>query len=398
MRKAVDQTKFNIADSFKFVQKLKDVTVPPDHILISLDVVGLFTCIPFDLLIELIERKWENIEPHTTMNLDIFKEAVNICAKSSYFQYDGKFYIQEIGFPMGSAASLPFSDFMIEDCLESCCEKLPFDIPFIFKYVDDLIACIPRNRAIETLSCFNSYHPNIRFTIEVEKEGKLPYLDTLMMRHDDGSIDTKWYKKPCATGRMISFLSTHPMHQKINTAKNFAVRVANLTTLEDPKWITDTIWKGLRSNDYPISLIKNWTREALRLRAQTQMIVNNLPAADPEGKIYKSMLYVPELTQQIGKIAVKRNPLIVVSGKPIKTTSAIFSQLKDKRELHHRSDVIYSFSCLDCPTTRYYGKTHQLVVQRMKQHQLLNKNWRSAGSCRESPERQKKRSWPRRRP
>lgn len=177
IRATIDQTHFNIKNSFDFVKTIKDKTIPDGYVMISFDVVSLFTCMPFSLLMELIAKKWREIAEHTRMSKDIFIEAVNLCANTSFFQLDGKFYKQKVGFPMGGSASSPFADFIMEDCLEVSCKKLPFHLPFIFKYVDDLWLSVPADQVDLTRNVFNLYNPSIQFTSVVEENFRLPYLD-----------------------------------------------------------------------------------------------------------------------------------------------------------------------------------------------------------------------------
>lgn len=43
-------------------------------------------------------------------------------------------------------------------------------------------------------SDIQSIHPKIKFTIEIENQNKIPFLDILLIRNDGNSIITKWYK------------------------------------------------------------------------------------------------------------------------------------------------------------------------------------------------------------
>jgi len=56
--KNISVTDSHLNNSFDLVQKLKDIHVNDDYILISLDVVSLFTNIPIDLAIESVSKRW----------------------------------------------------------------------------------------------------------------------------------------------------------------------------------------------------------------------------------------------------------------------------------------------------------------------------------------------------
>ncbi|KAI4473823.1 hypothetical protein M0804_015149, partial [Polistes exclamans] len=105
---------------------------------------------------------------------------------------------------------------------------LPFPVPFLKVYVDDVITAIPRDRMDQTLKTFNTVNNKIQLTIEVENNGTLPFLDMNIKRNEDGSIVTNWYVKPTSSGRCINYNSNHPMSQKIRIIKGLLFRALTL--------------------------------------------------------------------------------------------------------------------------------------------------------------------------
>ena len=65
----------------------------------------------------------------------------------------------------------------------------------------------------------NSIHQNIQFTLEMEKNGQIPFLDILIQREIDGSLSSSAYRKPTTNDRYLDFKSNNPIVHKINTAK-----------------------------------------------------------------------------------------------------------------------------------------------------------------------------------
>ena len=61
---------------------------------------------------------------------------------------------------------------------------------------------------------------NIKFTYEEESEGSLPFLDTLMVRKEDGTIKLIVYQKKTHTDQYLNFSSHHRLHQKLVVIKN----------------------------------------------------------------------------------------------------------------------------------------------------------------------------------
>jgi len=53
----------------------------------------------------------------------------------------------------------------------------------------------------------NSRHPNIRFTMEKERNRKLPFLDVLIDNSDTNSFLTRVYRKKTFTGLLTNYFS-----------------------------------------------------------------------------------------------------------------------------------------------------------------------------------------------
>ena len=56
----------------------------------------------------------------------------------------------------------------------------------------------------------NQQHQNIRFTKEEEKNGMLAFLDVLVRRESDGSLQTSVYRKPTFSGLYLKWSSFVP--------------------------------------------------------------------------------------------------------------------------------------------------------------------------------------------
>jgi len=76
---------------------------------------------------------------------------------------------------------------------------------FFYRYVDDIFMIIPKAKVDLMLASFNSYHPRLKFTCEMEKDNTLNFLNTSVIRTDNGSLVTNWYRKPTFSGRYINF-------------------------------------------------------------------------------------------------------------------------------------------------------------------------------------------------
>ncbi|XP_024874672.1 uncharacterized protein LOC112456404 [Temnothorax curvispinosus] len=194
---------------------IRGVTVGDGDVLISLDVTSLFTNIPKDLVLKAIEERWNYITTKTDLSLPQFLSAVDLILSSTSFMFNGQFYEQIFGSPMGSPLSPILADMVMEDLEKHCIQRLSFRISFFKRYVDDIFAVVPESGIGELLDSFNNYHDRLKFTYEMESNGKLSFLDTTVIR-EGGSLLTNWFRKPTFSGRYINYFSNHPMKYKIN--------------------------------------------------------------------------------------------------------------------------------------------------------------------------------------
>ncbi|XP_055522825.1 uncharacterized protein LOC129717004 [Wyeomyia smithii] len=220
-------SKYNISDSFREIYQHHHA---PDYVIVSFDFVSLFTNVPQDLIMQTIIYRWPSIKEKTSINLNLFPEMVEFCLKCSYFQFRGKYYLQQTGTAMGSPLSPFLADMVMEDLICNAARKLSFTPPVLKKYVDDLILALPKQETLNTLGIFNDFHPNLQFTMEEDSNGALPYLDTKVIRSAQQTLSKECYSKPIASGCLLNFHSFHPLSMKINVASNFIQRVTSLTT------------------------------------------------------------------------------------------------------------------------------------------------------------------------
>ena len=65
----------------------------------------------------------------------------------------------------------------MDDLETECIKKLNFKPTIDFRYVVDIVLCIPRNSNDHTLNTFNEYDKNLQFTVEVAQNRSISFLD-----------------------------------------------------------------------------------------------------------------------------------------------------------------------------------------------------------------------------
>jgi hypothetical protein len=99
-------------------------------------------------------------------------------------------------------------------------------------------------------------HKNLKLTPTFEDNTQINFLDILITRKkNDLSINI--YRKPTTTDITISYLSNHPMEQKIAAYRFYTSRMTEFPLNKENKrkeW--DTIRKIARNNNFPQDIIK----------------------------------------------------------------------------------------------------------------------------------------------
>lgn len=212
---------YNVPHAREVLKRVKKVKIPDDQVLVLFDVVNCFGNIPAKMAIELVERDFEKVALHTKIPKKIFINLLSFCMlECNHFVFEGKHYQLLLGMFMGSSLAPILVERAIEEAISSSLKTVGLTPIFWLNYVDDHLSPIPRalvNRLHEEL---NAFDPHIKFTIEVETNNCINFLDVTLVR-EGARISYKSYSKPIASNRLINYFSAHPAHMKNNTTKAF---------------------------------------------------------------------------------------------------------------------------------------------------------------------------------
>lgn len=371
----VASLKYGLKDSFEFIDKLQGIRLTNNYILISLDVVSLFTNVHKDLINQIIEERWDVIREYVKLDKETLLELINYCFDSGYFIFEGNYYLQEEGCAMGSPASPSIAMIGVDYVIEKALTKLSFDIPVLTAYVDDLFMTIPADKSDIILTVFNSIDSKIQFTLEEEVSGKLPYLDVLVWRTEEGSLVTSWFRKSYNSGRILNYNSNHPLSQKLGVVQGFLNRAIRLSHDSKVEESVDMVRRLLLSNNYPISTIRKCEKiTSERIKNKIGGNTNRLQWS------FSRFPYVCGLSPRIGNLFRQTNCKLVFYN--ISKVKNLYSQLKDKIKKEDRSSLVYR---IPCSCGRWYvGQTRQKLKKRTAQHksdcriESYNKNNKTA--------------------
>ena len=94
---------------------------------------------------------------------------------------------------MGSSVSTVTANLYMESFEEQPITTSSYETRIWKRYVDDTFTILDRGKVDDLLQHLNNQQPSIRFTMETEKDNKLAFLDTVVLREPDSRLTTRVY-------------------------------------------------------------------------------------------------------------------------------------------------------------------------------------------------------------
>ncbi|GJQ88541.1 hypothetical protein Trydic_g20125, partial [Trypoxylus dichotomus] len=158
----------------------------------------IFINVPLEEILEIIKQQLipKRLQP------DLINLA-RLCLTSTYFLWNGEFYEQASGAAMASPLSPVIPDIFMEAFEYEAIESSRMKPKCWYRYVDDTFVIWPNGpRTLEEFpQHINRQHANINFTMEIEEDGNLPFLDVLVERTYSNKLGHSVYRKKTHTNR-----------------------------------------------------------------------------------------------------------------------------------------------------------------------------------------------------
>ena len=368
----VGLTDHHVKNSGQFARFITSQTLADTDVLVSFDVVSLFTRVPTARALQVSRDRLENdptLAERTCLSVDNICDLLSLCLDATYLTFEGKVYRQIHGTAMGSPVSVVVANLVMEDIEQKALSTFHTPPRFWRRYVDDTCTALPLDVVDSLHQHLNSVDPSIQFTVEKENGGQLPFLDILLSRESDGSISTSVYRKATHTDQYLNFQSHHPVAHKRAVVRTLMCRAEGLSSSAVSRVAEEKhVVEALQRNGYPKGFIHKQTRPRTDQASQK----------DNETRANLTLPYISGLSESIRRIL---SPLsIQVSFRPLKTLKQVLVHPKDPVPASRRKGVVYSIPCAECPRT-YIGQTGRSLDLRLQEHRRALKNADVAASA-----------------
>lgn len=240
--------------------------------------------------------------------------------------------------------------------------------PRIFlRYVDDCFCVIERSALEAFTAHLNNQSTAIQFTVEMEANQRLPFLDVLVKR-TNGALSFSVYRKGTHTGRYLNFKSVHPDTHKRSVVASLLGRANRLcTNPEDLNADVKMVREDLSTCGYPPAFV-NAVEHRMSAPSQPASVRQRKRAAVP---------YVPGISETLSRVL--RSYDVEVAHVPVRKLRHTLVGGKDKLPKEAFPGVVYKIPCADCDSV-YIGETGNFR-QRLRQHQNDVKNKKVASNA-----------------
>ena len=320
-----------------------------------------------------LDELYKNSDSVNNLSREQFRKLLNYCVKQNHFMFEDRIYDQIDGVAMGSPLGPVLANIFMSHLERNALAKYCGNLPSVYKrYVDDSFLVFNDYDDCELfLEYRNTLHQNIKFTVEIEDNDCLSFLDVLISRTDDGKIETSVYRKKIFSGLYMKNDSFVPLSFKNSLVygllnRTFKICSSNEIFKKEVKIVKDILLCNSFSCNYINRLIKRFLNQKECSEVKQQEF-------GPERKsLFLSLPYCGvnsnKLKRQVERIVCKiapwSKPNIVF--KPSYRLSVV-SKLKSPVKTLNKSNVVYKINCLDC-NDFYIGMTRRRLHKRLHKH------------------------------
>jgi hypothetical protein len=358
-----------VKNSSHFVNRLQDFKIDHEDIMVSFDVVSLFTRVPVNEVMTFLDSN--DLVPKYVVEL------TKHCMASTYFIYDKKFYKQISGAPMGSPLSPVVANLFMQEFETKAISSSILKPKCWLRYVDDVFTIWQHGQ--ETLPLFldhlNSLHKDIQFTMDVEKNGRFPFLDVDIIRKPNNTLGHTVYRKPTHTNRYLHASSHHHPAQIRSVAYTLATRSRRIADEENLQSELKILTDALVQNGFPHKLIQKAINRIPNSDNQNGNVGNEMSQEVLENQEEQEVAhlaflpYVCGVTDRISRLLKEENIKTIFDTD--RKLGTLIRNCKDNINLEGWG--VYEVPCKECPHT-YIGQSGRNCFQRLQEHRLAVKN------------------------
>ena len=349
----------HLRNSSDLIDRLKNLNFKGKK-LVSFDVKALFTNVPVDGAMEAVKRVVDNTDENDLpVNKRDYMKLISMCVGFGAFIFNENEYRQHRGLAMGSPLSAVLACLYMEMLESDSFLRIMGRGCTWLRYVDDVLVVMPEQTNVDNkLRMLNNVNNDIQFTVEMENENKIPFLDTLIERSNE-EVKFSVYRKPTNRDDFIHYFSAHSERTKTGVVIGFFLRALRICNIEYLDNELNYITEAFKKLKYPNGLLCKLKEKAGEIYRR----VNN----NEEERTNVNYVTVPmsSKTQSIDRLLTNAGMKIVKS-----SSTKIGEVIKNKNRRQNgfnNLSVVYKIPCNSC-VCAYIGETGRGLEKRIAEH------------------------------
>lgn len=361
---------FMLKNSSQLISDIKDIGIPDGAILLSLNVVNLYTNVPVDEAVELVRLNFLKYRKLSVPEIVEFIEMLSLILSYNYFTFDGKVYKQEKGLATGCCLAGTLANIFLGH-LENkfFALHLEFSTKVIYyrRYEGDTIILFngSLDEARELQSVFNSMHPNVEFTMECQTNNSICFL-YLCVINDNGKHSFDIFRKKTTTDVVIHNSSAHPIKYKYVFFNSMVDRILRLPLSDS------NIGKELKilthiavSNGYEASLVDTIYKKKVKIKNQKEQQSTALqPLRDKKKDTFVSFPYIDKIADKVKQLFRAYNVNIAFQNS--NEMGRVLHHKVSNKSVYDQAGV-YQISCQQF-SSFYIGQTGRKLATRFREY------------------------------
>ena len=346
-----------LKDTTDFVNKIKNLRVPSNAILISIDVSSMYTNIDNTAGLKAVRKAFSR-NPDPNRPDEAILQLLEICLSRNDFTFNGKTYLQTSGTAMGKRFAPSYANLFMAEWEREVLPLCPFDPLFYGRFLDDIfmVWTYSIEQFWEFFEILNNHHPSIKLTANVSHKS-IDFLDTTVFKGDSiaetNKLDIKVYFKETDTHQLLHKSSFHPKHTFSGIIKSQVLRFHRICTRpSDFNQACTIVFSKLKERGYSKRFLRNIKNSTLAKIAAENRLYDDVPpglrSAPCLSSRCKTCPFISETHYFSSNFTNKRYPI-------------------QEHLTCESSNIIYLISCKKCPK-QYLGESKNKLRTRFNAH------------------------------
>lgn len=394
-----------IKDTYDFINKVKQLHIPTEAILFTMDVDSLYTNIDIDEGIQAIKNIFTKYRDKKRPDKELL-QLLDINLRKNDFEFDKEFYLQIKGTAMGKKFAPAYANIFMAEWETSALAACPKKPLHYYRFLDDIWGVWPHSRGDfeEFLTSLNNHNPSIKLKATTN-DSTVDFLDTTTYKgpnfHKTNILETKVFFKETDTHALLHKNSYHPRHTFAGLVKSQLLRFHRICSHKDDFMLaTKTLFRALSTRGYSRSFLRSALKTfQVRKPIQVSSVIPLVTTfSSPAVKLVKTLrnnfiniidqsgtLQDHRIIAAFRKNKNLRDYLVRARLRPSSTRKStslgnFYSQKtwihgKNNNRVHktlawgnpHTRNCVYLITCSKCGA-QYVGETKNSLLVRFTQH------------------------------